>query len=104
MNIPGLTAAASLYIGRGSYCGNINISKVGAAMVIPQQDLGCTVLCSEVGGMQRQVRRLATRIQQCRLLAQLPQALDRLPSNDVCSDSSPEAMLHQTAVLWNRKP
>jgi hypothetical protein len=43
MNIPGLTAAASLYIGRGSYFGNINRSEVGAAMVIPQHDSGCTV-------------------------------------------------------------
>jgi hypothetical protein len=50
MNMPGFTAETSLYMGRGSYCGNINISKVGVAMVIPQQDPGCTVLCSDWRG------------------------------------------------------
>jgi hypothetical protein len=50
MNMPGFTAETSLYMGRGSYCGNINISKVGVAMVIPQQDPGCTVLCSDWNG------------------------------------------------------
>jgi hypothetical protein len=61
MNIPGLTAAASLYIGRGSYCGNINISKVGAA-IIPRQDPGLHRPMLGLEGMQKQVRRPATRI------------------------------------------
>ena len=31
MHMPGFTAEASLYMGGGSYCGNISASRVGAA-------------------------------------------------------------------------
>lgn len=48
MNMPAFTAEASLYMGGGSYCGNIRASRVGAATaIVPQQDSGCTVLCAD---------------------------------------------------------